>query len=412
MPTLQVVSETVLHAILMAAALFVAGCALSSSSDQAAPAIATTANTTTETVTAKSVHRSPAQDRASKVALLLPLSAAGPTGAIAKGMKQAAELALFDGGSATVQLIVKDDLGTPEGAIAAAEDAIKEGVELIAGPLFSSSVKVVAPLAQRANIPVLAFSNDAQVAGNGVYLISFLVTQDIDRVVAYCVGQGRKRFAALIADDAYGQLTGAAFRQAVSSHGGSIKVFETYPAQAGNTVLEPARKLVEGMKRADEDGEPVEALFTPGSADSLSNLGPLLTYAGLDSNRTKLIGTGAWDQAGRGRETAFIGGWFAAPEPRGWQEFSEKFGRIYGAAPPRIATLAYDAVTLVVQLSSNERGRRYTAATLTQSSGFHGADGRVRLKSNGASQRSLAILEVQKLGVTIVDKAPAEFDPD
>ena len=334
MPTLQVVPETVLHAILMAAALFVAGCALSSSSDQAAPAIATTANTTTETVTAKSVHRSPAQDRASKVALLLPLSAAGPTGAIAKGMKQAAELALFDGGSPTVQLIVKDDLGTPEGAIAAAEDAIKEGVELIAGPLFSSSVKVVAPLAQRANIPVLAFSNDAQVAGNGVYLISFLVTQDIDRVVAYCVGQGKKRFAALIADDAYGQLMGAAFRQAVSSHGGSIKVFETYPAQAGNAVLEPSRKLVEGMKRADEDGEPVEALFTPGSADSLSNLGPLLTYAGLNSNRTKLIGTGAWDQAGLGRETAFIGGWFAAPEPRGWQEFSEKFGRIYGAAPP------------------------------------------------------------------------------
>ncbi len=346
--------------------------------------------------------------RTAKIALLLPLSATGQTAAIAKGLKQASELALFDAGSATVQLIVKDDLGTPEGAAAAAEDAVKEGAEVIVGPLFAGSVKAVAPIAQRANIPVIAFSNDAQVAGQGVYLVSFLATQDIDRIVAYTAGQGRKRFAALLADDAYGRMMGEAFNRAVVANGGTVKATEFYAPQA-NAMLEPTRRLVEAIKRASEDGEPVDAVFIPGHADTLSSLGPLLTYAGLDPTRVKLIGSGAWDYPGIGREAVFVGGWFPAPEPRGWQEFSEKFGKTFGSAPPRIATLSYDALTMVVQLSASPPGARFTTGTLTRPNGFNGADGPLRLRADGIADRGLAILEVQKLGTNVVDPAPTSL---
>jgi branched-chain amino acid transport system substrate-binding protein len=404
----QAISKHIAYAVLLVAAIVLAGCTVSPSPQKGTPAIAANPNVATNP-SAASQSQPSAQSRVSKIGLLLPLSGTGTTAAIAKGMKQAAELALFDGGSSSVQLIVKDDLGTAEGASAAAEEVIKEGVELIIGPLFANSVRAVAPAARRANVPVVAFSNDPQVAGNGVYLVSFLVRQDIDRIVAYCVAQGRKRFAALVTDDAYGQLMGTLFRQAVSAHGGSIKAFEIYPVQGGNAVLEPARKLVDGIKRADEDGEPVQAVFVPGGADSPSNLGPLLVYAGLDTSRSKLIGTGAWDQAQLGRETAFVGGWFAAPEPRGWQEFSEKFGKTYGSAPPRIATLAYDAVSLAVQLSSLPPGQRYSSSTLASAVGFQGADGAIRFTSDGTPQRHLAILEVQRVGVTIVDPAPTTF---
>ncbi len=368
---------------------------------------AVTPNALTGTEARKSDKSS---ERVAKVALLLPLSATGQTAAIAKGMKQAGEMALFDAGSANVQLIVKDDRGTPEGAAAAAEEAIKDGAEMIIGPLFAASVKVVAPMASRANIPVVAFSNDAQVAGRGVYLMSFLVTQDINRIVAYSVAQGRKRFAALVSDDDYGRLVAEAFRQAVAASGGTVKALESYPPQA-NAMLEPARRMVEAMKRADEDGEPVEAVFLPGGSDQLASLGPLVTYAGLDTSRVKLIGTGAWDYPGIGREVAFVGGWFAAPEPRGWQEFSERFGKTFGSAPPRIATLSYDAVSMAVQLAGNPAGARFTAATLTRPSGFSGADGAVRLRADGTAERGLAILEVQKIGVNLLEPAPAGFTP-
>jgi hypothetical protein len=51
-----------------------------------------------------------------KVALLLPITASGSTPGVAKALKQAAELALFDFDNPNVTLIPKDTKGTPDGA--------------------------------------------------------------------------------------------------------------------------------------------------------------------------------------------------------------------------------------------------------------------------------------------------------
>ena len=53
-----------------------------------------------------------------KVALLLPLSGTAQAAAVAKGMKQAAEMALFELNNPAFQMVVKDTMGTPEGAAA------------------------------------------------------------------------------------------------------------------------------------------------------------------------------------------------------------------------------------------------------------------------------------------------------
>ena len=51
-----------------------------------------------------------------KVALLLPITGSGNTPGVAKALKQAAELALFDFDNPAVSLVPKDTKGTPEGA--------------------------------------------------------------------------------------------------------------------------------------------------------------------------------------------------------------------------------------------------------------------------------------------------------
>jgi len=51
-----------------------------------------------------------------KVALLLPLTSSGNTPAVAKALKQAAELALFDYDNPGVALVPKDTHGTPDGS--------------------------------------------------------------------------------------------------------------------------------------------------------------------------------------------------------------------------------------------------------------------------------------------------------
>ena len=98
------------------------------------------------------------------MALLLPLSATGNAGQLAQNLKNAADLAIRDFQTANIQILVKDDGGTPEGARAAASEAISQGAELILGPLFARSVTAAATVARSANVPVVAFSTDATAA--------------------------------------------------------------------------------------------------------------------------------------------------------------------------------------------------------------------------------------------------------
>jgi branched-chain amino acid transport system substrate-binding protein len=361
------------------------------------------ATTTSEAAlnASKAISKGPA-----KVALLLPISGMGQTAVLSKGLKQAAELALFDYDRPTIELMVKDDKGTPEGAIAAAEEALAEGAEIIIGPLFAPSVKAITPLAKRNNVPIIAFSSDASVAGPGVYLMSFQVHQEVERVVGYAASQGRKRFAALVSDDAYGKLTEQAFRAAVQRAGGTVAALQVYSAQAGNGMVQPAQRLVDALNLATDVGQPVDAVFLPGGPDVLAGLGPLMASAGLDTTKIKLLGTGGWDNSGIGRDQTFVGGWYPAPDPSGWKAFSERFAKTFGNPPPRISTLAHDAVGVAIALSTNNPGQRYTTGTLTRPSGFAGADGAVRFLASGGTERGLAVLEVQKFGVSVVDAAP------
>jgi ABC-type branched-subunit amino acid transport system substrate-binding protein len=325
-------------------------------------------------------------------------------------MKQAAEMALFEVNDPNVQIITKDDGGTAAGARAAADAAIKEGAEIILGPLFSQAAAGAAPVARQAGVPILTFSNDTQVAGNGVYLMSFLAEEEVERVVSFAAGQGKRRFAALIPDNAYGKVVEPAFRRAVQAEGGTVVIVERYPPTA-NGMLGPAKRVVETIKRNEELLNPVDALFLPGDQEALPQIGPVVAYNGLDTSKVKLLGTGVWDFPSIGRDDAFVGGWYPSPDPLAWRAFAGSFAKTFGNAPPRIASVAYDAVSLAIGLSSSPPGTRYTMANLTRPHGFAGVDGIVRFGQNGLSERGLAVLEVQKFGAAVADPAPGSFQP-
>lgn len=340
-----------------------------------------------------------------KVALLLPITASGSTPSVAKALKQAAELALFDFDNPNVTLVPKDTKGTPEGARLAAENAVQEGAELIIGPLFAQEVSGAAPVARQRGVPMIAFSSDEKVAGGGVYLLSFLAGRDVPRIVSFAMSRGKRNFAELVPQSAYGRIAEAAFARAVSSGGGQAAVRATFPPNDSNAMLGPVRQVANAIK----SGQPVDALFLPAGREELPSLAPLLASAELSSARVQFIGTGQWDYPNIGGDRALVGGWYPAPDPKGWSNFVQRYSKTYGAAPPRIASLAYDAVSLAVSLSPNAPGQRYTTSQLTRPSGFTGVDGLFRLLSDGTCERGLAILEVREGGPQVIDPAPSSF---
>jgi ABC-type branched-subunit amino acid transport system substrate-binding protein len=337
------------------------------------------------------------------VALILPLSAQGNAGVAATSMKNAAELALAEFKDPNIQLLVKDDGGTPQGAQAAAQQAIAEGAEIIIGPLFAQSVNAVGQVARQRNIPVIAFSTDASVAARGVYLLSFLPETDVRRIVDYAISRGKRSFAALMPDNAYGSVVEAAFQQEVSRRGGRVVVLEKYP-------LDPGR-MTESIRRVAQASSGADSIFIPDGADAVPQVVQGLAAAGVNLKRVQLLGTGLWDDPRIFSTAQLDGGWYAAPEQTGFRNFAQRYRARYGSDPVRTATLSYDAVALIAALVKTQGPQRFSEQVLTNSSGFAGIDGVFRFRADGTNERGLAVLRVAPGGGLVVSPAPKSFQP-
>jgi ABC-type branched-subunit amino acid transport system substrate-binding protein len=338
-----------------------------------------------------------------RVALILPLSAQGNAGVAAQSMKNAAEMAIAEFKNPNIQLLVKDDGGTPQGAQAGAQQAINEGAEIIIGPLFAEAVRAVGATARPRGIPVIAFSTDVSVAARGIYLLSFLPETDVKRIVDYAVSRGKRSFAAIMPDSAYGAVVEATFQQEVPRRGGRVVVLEKYPPDPGK-MAEPARRVAQAAAHAD-------SIFIPDGADAVPQVVQALSAAGVNLKRVQLLGTGLWDDPRVFSTPALDGGWYAAPESAGFRNFSSRYRARFGSDPVRTATLAYDAVALVAALVKTQGAQRFSEQVLTNSSGFAGIDGVFRFRTDGTNERGLAVLRVTPGGGQPVSPAPKSFAP-
>ncbi len=343
--------------------------------------------------------------KAARVALLVPISGQGKIGEIGQALKEAGELAIFDAGGSEIVLVPKDTRGTPDGARAAAREALEEGVEIILGPLLSSSVVPVAQEAKAKNVPVLAFSTNQQVAGNGVYLLSFLASQEIKRVVEYSYSKGNKGYAGLIPQSPYGNLVNRAFEEKVTQVGGKIVSIEQYARNAASAEKNISRLAT--FAKSKRSG--ISAILLPEGGSLLHQMAAMLQENGIESNRIRLLGTGLWDEPGLSALSALRGGWYASPDPAAKSAFIARYKNAYGKSPLRIASLAYDGVSLAAVLAAAEPGQRYTPEQLTNPDGFDGVDGLFRLLPDGTNQRALAVLELQAGGAKVVSPAPRRF---
>jgi branched-chain amino acid transport system substrate-binding protein len=331
------------------------------------------------------------------VAMILPITqGAGTPSVVGASLRNAADLAISETGGSDVTIFIKDDRSTPDGASAAAQAAVSEGDELILGPLFSPNVRAVGQIAQGANKPVVAFSTDTSTAGSGVYLLSFLIENYVDRVVDYAAAQGKKSFAALIPDNDYGHVAEAEFQQYAARRGLRVMGMETYQPQTLDVAVRKIATL----------GDDIDTLFIPEQADAMPAMAQALTAAGLSSKRVQILGTGLWNDTRVLSLPALQGAWFAAPDNSGFTAFAARYRARFNSDPTRIATLGYDAAALAVALARRPGTDHFSQGVLTNRAGFNGVDGVFRFLPNGLNARALAILQINNGTTAQLSPAP------
>ena len=267
-----------------------------------------------------------------------------------------------------------------------AQQALDEGAEIILGPLFALTVGPVGQLARARGVPVIAFSTDTNVAARAVYLLSFLPESDVERIIGYAAGQGRRSFAALIPDNAYGTVVEAAFKQAVARRGGRVVALERYPVDR-EQMQASVRNVAQAASRAD-------AIFIPDGADAVPTIVQTLN---AERNRHQARPAPGHRACGKMRRSSPTlssrGPGMRAPTRPASAIFPARYRTRYGQDPVRTASLAYDAVALVAALVKTQGRQRFSEEVLTNSSGFTGIDGLFRFRPDGTNQRGLAVLQ-------------------
>jgi ABC-type branched-subunit amino acid transport system substrate-binding protein len=340
-----------------------------------------------------------------RIALLLPLS--GRAAAIGQSMQQAAELALFESGAKDIALATYDSGESAELAIEAYRKARTDGVALVLGPLFSNSAAALASSVRQGGANVIAFSNDEAAAQRGVWIMGIAAPPQVRRVVDYAVQSGIKRFATFAPRTAYGEQMSRVLESYVVQRGGAVVSAELFDEQAPD--LGPAAERVAKEAKIGDSAAGKLAVLVPVAPPRVTTVLAALHGAGIDKASVQFIGTGVWDTPGIGADAQLRGAWYAAPDPARRMDFERRFTATYGRPPHRLATLAYDAVSLAGQLARQKPGGDFSAEAITNANGWSGIDGVFRFLPDGRVERTLAVIEVRGDRNAVVSPSPTSF---
>ena len=254
-------------------------------------------------------------------------------------------------------------------------------------------------MARARNVNVIAFSSVSSVATQGTFLMSFLPDEEVSNVVRYAAAKGYRSIALLYPASQYGTVIEQALSRSALSEGSTILDAQSYVREP-NGVTEPAAKIAATLQGQGN------ALFLPEGGQMLRSVGDALAGNGVTPRTVKILGTGLWDD-GLTRATPIAqGGWYAGVAPQLVQAFEQKYMASYGAKPPRIASLAYDAVAFAVNL---QKTGDVSEVGIANPTGFQGANGLFRFRENGLIERGLAILQMGPGGPDVIQQAPTSF---
>jgi hypothetical protein len=393
----------------------------------------------------------PVRDEELRIGVLLPMS-----DPIARDLKNAAELAIFNMKSDRVILQFYDSKGSFDGGREAAQNAHKDKADIIVGPLFKAEVDGAR---REASVPILSFTTDPSALGGGVFSLGFSPAEQVSRIVEYAEGRGLSRHALITPDSTSGRIVRRAFKAAAK---GAITADAVYSRDTIAKVLRDVadwdaregeyREMVDSVDKriaylqdlkgnfkddykaafdassyssSDEELAELESsraelkkkqTLTPPPFDSVFLFGDdindvvmiasTLLYYDVRPDRVKFLGTSQFASGKAYTERALKGAWFPSAGAPYSAKFDTAFEKYFGRRPGKIASLAYDAVALAANLP--EPARR----EIENPNGFVGVGGVFRFRRDGTAERSMQVMEIvgPPVGAKVLAPAAKRFE--
>jgi ABC-type branched-subunit amino acid transport system substrate-binding protein len=276
---------------------------------------------------------------------------------------------------------------------------------VILGPFYSEEANAAGVAVAASGVNVLAFSNNAAIAGGNVFVLGQTFDNTARRLAGYAVRSGKGKILIVHDRNVAGDIGKAAIERGILAAGGTVAGVNSYEFSQ-NGIVEATTGIVAAARSTG-----ATALFmTADTAGALPLLSQLLVDNGIDRAGVQFIGLTRWDiPAGTLALPGVQGGWFALPDPGLQAQFQERYTAAYGTAPAAVASLAYDGIAAIGALARSSNGGPISREALTQPAGFAGVSGVFRFLSNGTNERGLAVAAIRDNQVVVIDAAPRSF---
>ncbi len=346
-------------------------------------------------------------DEITRVGVLVPLT--GRYAKLGTEIRRGIEMALFKIGNATIEVLFFDTKGGERAAIAA-RDAVETGVEIFIGPLFSESVKAAREAIGDADIPMLMLSNNIEVAKTNNWVLGYPPEQQLDGLLGHAITLGKRSFAVIAQDNAFGRRLWAHANQRLGDFGlkaEAEQLLNNEELNDENNLKKAIRRFSRYVPSAEKGTlpeSPFDVVIFAGDPDFALRIAPVLAYYDLGPDRALYLGNSLWDQQPILSEPSLQGGLFAS-RPTGMDgEFNSGWQAIWNQPPGLLSRLGFDSMALVAALLQTQRDN--WSKELVSNQGFRGYSGAFRLLPNGRNIRAFELREISNGSSKIIKPAP------
>lgn len=372
-----------------------------------------------------------------RMAVLLPTT--GEAGGTGRAIRTSVEMAVLESGAENLDVSFFD---TARGTTAINE-ALYSDPDVIVGPLFANDARTLREL-KSSGLPVLSFTSDATAIGDGVMTMALMPTNSVEAIVKEMKSDGARHFVVLAPDTDSGHLLAGVARAAANAYNvplvgaffytekdtdsiksatqaAAMNVARTAAHTRARAILSDVltneslssverssvHRQMDKLSKSDVIGDlPYDAVLFLGTGEDTKSLASFLRYFGVGARDAKFYGTAMWDGADIASDLTLSGAKYASLVDTN-EHFANKYERVAGVKPNRLASFGYDAANMAIGMMYSDRSN---AAYLLDPSGYVGNDGAIRLRPTGESERALRIMQLSGDGeVKVVKNAPTDF---
>lgn len=372
-----------------------------------------------------------------RVALLVPLS--GPIKPVGESILNVAQMSMFDNKKNNMILRVYDTNGTTFGAVKAMKEAIKDGTDVVVGPLFMSETKAIQKLARNNGILVFSLSNEQElINSDNIFVTGSIIEQEIQTLITYMMdNEDTYNYVALMPNTSFGATINKVLREIITGKDGLLIKTDFYEHNDKNLMKKinelisfyeipktlydnfEKKKLEQKLsgskeelefKVSDEEKIYPHSIFIAEGGKNAEQIANLLFVLQRGDKKIQLIGTTKLDGDDNILFNPYLNGTiFVGANPEKYKKFSKNYYEMYRLKPIKITSMVYDLIN-ILDLVYERVDNVYmpNKMKLLDPYGFDGIDGKFRFLPNGLVERKLYVLQF-KDGEKIVLDTNQEF---